>query len=245
MLKLIKYELKGLYKDIIIMVSSIIILNLLLYTRINSWQSGSIIACSSLIGFAAMIIVFIWNIMLFSRDMYQDSGYLLFSIPEKGCIILGAKVLTALIQAVFIGCIAFIFNYITYYTTEKVMLMQISNALHLINIKGAVFVILASIFQYIYLLILIYFCISLSKMAIKSRRFGKLGSFIIFIVISIILAKLLETIVFIFPQCFDLTLLSTDTGILSVNISSVIFSILTFILFFTGCSYILENKIDL
>lgn len=244
MLKLIKYELKGLYKDIIIMVSSIVILNLLLYTRINSWQSDSIMACSSLVSFAAMIIVFIWNIMLFSRDMYQDSGYLLFSIPKRGYVILGSKLLTALIQGIFIAFISLIFNYITFYITKKIMLMQLLSMFHLINIKGFILTTLAPIFQYAYVLILIYFCISLSKMAIKNRKFGKLGSFILFIVISIILAKLLETIIFIFPQSFNLALISNAVTV-PVNISSIVFNILTFILFFAGCSYILENKIDL
>lgn len=42
MFKLAKYDLKGCFKDFIIMVSTIIILNLALLTRINVWSSDAI-----------------------------------------------------------------------------------------------------------------------------------------------------------------------------------------------------------
>lgn len=245
MLKLIKYELKGLYKDIIIMTVSIIIINLLMYTRFNSWGGGPIIACSSLVSFAAMIVVFIWNIKLFSKDIYQDSSYLLFSIPQKGYTILTSKLLTALLQSIFIGLLSLVFNYLTFYLASKTEATQLLEMIHLININGSLFTIFAAAFQYIYLFTLIYFCISFSKMAVRNKKLGKLGSFILFIIISVILAKCLEIIMFIFPQNFSIPLMASAGINVPVNISSIVFNIITFILFFITTSYILENKIDL
>lgn len=72
MFKLLKYDLKGYFKDFIIMACSIIILNLALLTRINVWSSDAIFSLSMLIGFVASIIVVVWNVTVFSRDLYGD-----------------------------------------------------------------------------------------------------------------------------------------------------------------------------
>ncbi len=246
MFNLIKYELKAYYKDLIIMVAAICIVSMLLYTRFGVWQHDAIVGVSFLISFAAMIAVLISNITLFSRDMYSNSGYLLFTLPKTGYSILASKVLTALIQGLIVGSVAIIFNYITI-SLSPAWSLNLLQALTLIKAKTIVLSIVSSIFQYAYFLVLVYFSISLSKIAIRKKKLGKLSGFVIFIIISLILGKLTTMLMTVFPQEFNISLFTNSNQWIAfpINIAALIFSIVTFIMLFLGTSYIIENKIDL
>lgn len=254
MLNLIKYELKGNIKDFIIAFGIILLLNLLLLTRVNTWESGAIFASSYMITFGAMIVVFIWNIKLFSKDMYSDSGYLLFTLPQRGYSILGSKVLTALIQTILTSIFALAFNFIVFTQVTKEWKEILSKVKDFINANFIVFGIGSGILQIAYLLLIIYFSISLSKVAIKNKKFGKLSAFIIFIVFSLIAGKISSLLVKAFPQSFKIDMLSLKMQSiaispyqhqLSINVSYVIFNAIIFIGLFLITSYILENKVDL
>ncbi len=248
MFNLIKYELKGYYKDFIIMIGAIAALNILLFTRINTWPQEAVIFCSFLISFAAAVVVFIWNIRLFSRDLYEDSGYLLFSLPQPGYSILGSKLITSIVQGLIVGAVAFIFNYISFHATGK---FNIEFGLIMRNISPKFITesIVSSLFEYVYLLTTIYFSIALSKVAIKKKKVGKLGGFIIFIIVSIILAKITQIIVDIFPQTYNLDILKVQVAAnaastIPINIAAMILNVILFILMFIATAYILENKTD-
>lgn len=250
MFNLIKYELKGYYKDFIIILGAIAALNVLLYTRINTWPEGSVAALSFLITFAAAVVVFIWNIRLFSRDLYEDSGYLLFTLPQSGYSILGAKIITSIVQGLIVGAVALIFNYISFHGIGQ---FNIEFGLIMRNISPKFIAesIVASLFEYIYFLTTIYFSIALSKVAIKKKKVGKLGGFIIFIIVSIIVAKITQIIVDIFPQTFNLNILTAQSQlamygahIIPINIAAMILNVILFVLMFIATAYIIENKID-
>lgn len=250
MFNLVKYELKGYFKDFIIIIGIIALLNILLYTRIHSWPEGVIATLSFLISFGALIIVLIWNIKLFSRDMYEDSGYLLFTLPQTGYSVLGSKLITAIIQGLIVGAVALAFNFIALQSIDEVRsnLGLIANN---INPKLTVLSIASSLLNYIFFLTTVYFSIALSKIAIKKRRLGKLGGFVIFVIVSLVVAKITSVIGKIFPKNFSLNILSAQSQFglygsneLSVNIAVTIFSIILFILMFIATSYIIENKID-
>lgn len=250
MFNLIKYELKGYYKDFIIILGAIAILNLLLFTRTNIWPKEGIYALSLLITFAAMVVVFIWNIRVFGRDMYEDSGYLIFTLPEKGYSILGGKLLTSIIQMVIVGIVALLFNYINFQNIPN-WKSDFYNIVSNINVKLIVFGIFTAIVQYIYFLTTIYFSISLSKVAIKKKKMGKMGAFIIFVILSIVIGKISEILIKAFPQTFDINIFSAQTQltlygphVIPINISVVIFDIILFIVMFIAASYIMENKLD-
>lgn len=248
MFNLIKYELKGYYKDFIIMIGAIAALNILLFTRINTWPQEAVILCSFLISFAAAVVVFIWNIRLFSRDLYEDSGYLLFSLPQSGYSILGSKLITSIVQGLIVGAVAFIFNYISIQGHSG---FNINFGLIMRNISPKFITesIVSSLFEYVYLLTTIYFSIALSKVAIKKKKVGKLGGFIIFIIVSIIVAKITQIIIDIFPQTYNLDILKVQAmanaaSAIPINIAAMILNVILFILMFIVTAYIIENKID-
>ncbi len=253
MFNLVKYELKGHVKELTIIISSVILLSLLLYTRINVWEQGAVFVCSVMISFAAMVLVFIWNIMLFSRDMYEESGYLLFTLPKKGYSILGGKLLTALCQVILVGIVVGLFNFITFTQTVPDWKNVISEITKVISYKFVAFSVLTSVFQYVSLLVLIYFSISLSKVAIKKKKLGKLSAFVIFVVSSLIIGKTADALTTVFPQTFSISMVSNTMQsvmnnaheVIPVNISLLVFDIVLCVAIFIVTSYILEKKIDL
>ncbi|AKN30746.1 membrane protein [Clostridium carboxidivorans P7] len=254
MLNLIKYELKGYAKELIISLGIIIVLNLLLLTRIKAWSNEGIVSLSCMITFAILIVVFVWNIALFSKDMYKDSGYLLFTLPESGYSILGAKLLTALIQNVIVGLTAILFNFIIFTQVANDWKEILSKVSGYLNPGFVILIIVSAVVYIVYLLTIIYFSISLSRVAIRNRKLGKLSAFAIFVVLSIIIGQLLRITSKIFPETFNVNIVSSKLqnvmvmyqmhGI-DINIASLIFEVIILIVLFIITSYILENKIDL
>jgi hypothetical protein len=254
MFNLIKYELKGYYKDFIIVIGIIALISLFLISRINTWEIQAIAVASFMLSFAAAIVVFIWNIKMFSRDMYEDTGYLLCTLPQHGYSILASKLISALIQALVVGAVTMLFNYIILINTHKVdinLSIMITDIIRNVNPSFVVFMVLASFLEYFYFLLVIYFSIALSKVAIKKKKMGKMSSFIIFIIISIVFGKITQFLVTIFPKNINLSMLSSKSQLfiqgaqlMPINIAVTIFNIVIFILMFLVTSYIIENKLD-
>lgn len=252
MFKLIKYELKGYYKDFAILLGIVAFLNLLLFTRINSWSVEALIGISIMVSFAALVAVFMWNINLFSRDLYQDSGYLMYTLPQKGYSILGSKVLTALIQNIIVGFVALTFNFIMVTLTISNWSQRLSEVLSYTTPGFIALCIISVLIGGIYFLSTIYFSIALGKVALKKKKLGKFGSFIIFVVISMITGKITDLAANIFPQILSVNMASarvqaTMSGIpvVPINIAVLVVSALLFTGLFLGTSYLIENKIDL
>jgi ABC-2 type transport system permease protein len=128
------------------------------------------------------------------------------------------------------------------------------------NIKFSVM--LYSIIQYIwssvFSLTLIYFCMVIGKVALKGKKLGKVGSFIIFIALTALLSWLTFKIETLFPQTITLgTSLITDNfksansnfsisgGVVNINIAGTISEIIAFAGFFISTVYVIDNKLDL
>ena len=80
---------------------------------------------------------------------------------------------------------------------------------------------------------------------------GKLGSFIIFVIISVVFGKITQLLMNAFPKDMTFNLFQAKSeffmnGLNAVhfNIASTIFNIIVFILMFLATSYIIENKLD-
>ncbi|MDW8801698.1 hypothetical protein P8V03_11130 [Clostridium sp. A1-XYC3] len=255
MFNLVKYELKGYYKDFIIILSAITLANLFLFT-VAQWPPQGKFFFSTLITFAAMIVVFVWNIKLFSRDMYEDSGYLLFTLPQSGYSILGAKLVTTIIQVAIVGLVAGVFNliHLRNIVNFKELFSSLPNLMNNVNIGFLIFLAIISILEYVYFLLSIYFSISLSKVAIKNKKMGKLGGFVIFIVLSLVVGKITQLLTVTFPEVFNINILTAQgelnlgvgLGIMvvPVNIAAAAFNILFFMVMYIATAFILEKKVD-
>jgi len=254
MFNLIKYEIKGYYKDFIIAIGIIALISLFLITRVNVWQPQSIMAFSFMVSFAAAVVVFIWNIKIFSRDMYENTGYLLCTLPQHGYSVLASKLISAFIQSLVVGAVTLLFNYIVLKSVSKTDIsfsIMITDIMKNVNPRFIIFMVLTSLLDYFYFLIVIYFSITLSKVAIKKKKLGKMSSFIIFIIISIAFGKTTQFLAEIFPKNINLDILSSKSHlfmqgvqVMPINIAVTIFNTVVFILMFLATSYIIENKLD-
>ncbi|MBA5850277.1 hypothetical protein H2684_02965 [Clostridium sp. cel8] len=259
MLKLVKYELKGYYKDFLIMTCAIILLNLFLCFKINDWTNESIMIANMMISFAAYVIVFVWNIKVFSRDIYEDSGYLMFTLPKRGYEILGSKIITCFIQFIMVFAVSSIITVLwaELLNVTSGLVLQVRNTIDFISkyssVKFMIFGLLSVIVIYTSYLLTGYLAITLSKVAIKNKKFGKIGSFIIFIILVIAQGKIDKVFQDIFPQTFNINVVSSGVNSvfinsnanLHINISSAVLSVTILIIMFYAVAYLLENKLDL
>ncbi|EJO5347437.1 ABC transporter permease [Clostridium botulinum] len=250
--KLIKYNLKCYYKEILILLGVIVLLNLGLFYKINKWGPQIPLILSVIILCFASLVVLIWNINMFSKDLYSDTSYLIFTLPVRGRSILASKLITSVIQLILVNIVAAICIYIN--LNKALPNIDISPY---INFKNGTMAIIVCIFQYVSLLLTIYVSIALSRVAIKKRKLGKLGTFGIFVGICIIVGKLSIWLTKIFPKTMKLSMVpstaisNTNTSInvslnfINVNIANTIFDVVFAVVLFILTSYLLQEKVEI
>lgn len=252
MFKLIKYELRATFLTIIGICITIIIANLFLMTKKGSWGIETIIGLSLCLAIGALIVIFISSLKIMSKYLYEDSGYLLFTLPQSGASIITSRLITAFIQTSIVAFVVILMLYLNSADNIDVSFLK--------DLKLGVIV--YSIISYIYMiassLTFIYFCMVIGKVALKSKKIGKIGSFIIFIIFSMILGWLSSKLVTILPQTLNISdfsiktnynvldvALSTSSGLLDINIAQTILDFIVFVGFFMGTSYLIDKKLDL
>ncbi|ENK0840337.1 ABC transporter permease [Clostridium botulinum] len=250
--KLIKYNLKCYYKEILILLSLVVLSNLGLFYKINKWPREIIFLLSIMIFSFACLVVLIWNINMFSKDLYSDTSYLIFTLPVKGRSILGAKLITSVIQIILVNIVAGIFIYMNFMNSSLIHQHIVSY----LTFKNISLVTIVGIFEYVSLLLTIYVSIALSRVAIRKKKLGKLGSFGIFVGICIIVGKLSIWLAKIFPQTIQLAIrpsivisntvnsAKASLDFVNVNIASTIFDIVFTVILFIVVSYLLQEKVE-
>ncbi|MBU3112482.1 hypothetical protein [Clostridium lacusfryxellense] len=252
MFKLIKYELRATFLTIIGICATVIIANLLLMTKKGTWELA-VPALSIVLFVGAIIVIFISSLKIMSKYLYDDSGYLLFTLPQSGVSIIGSRLITALIQTTIVVLVSFLMFYFN-------VADDISLEFFFKNLKMNL--ILYGIFNYIcmifYSLTIIYFCMVIGKVALKGKKIGKIGSFIIFIILSMVIGWISVKITTLFPQNLDLSnftinktaiLINSDFtasgGNFNINIAQTILDIIIFAGLFIGSSKLIDKKLDL
>ncbi|MCB2307941.1 hypothetical protein LGL08_17515 [Clostridium estertheticum] len=251
MFKLVKYELRANFLTIVGICITVIVASLLLMTQKGTWSSTTIIALSGCLIIGSVIVIFIASLKIMSKYLHNDSGYLLFTLPQSGKSIITSRLITALIQISIIVGVSFLMSYLT--LTDKIDFSFLE------NIKPGL--ILYSIINYvwgiIYFLTIIYFCMVIGKIALKGKKLGKIGSFVIFIILSIVISWLSTKITNLLPQNLNLSDFSINTAnaldfgttasesAFNINIAAAIFDIIVFIGLFMGTSYLIDKKLDL
>ncbi|MBU3090509.1 hypothetical protein KPL35_00175 [Clostridium sp. CF011] len=252
MFKLIKYELRSTFLTIIGVCISVIIANLFLMTKKDTWDGNTVMGLSICLIIGAIIVIFISSLKIMSKYLHGDSGYLLFTLPQSGVSIMASRLITALIQ---ISIVAFVSILMFYLTIPEEMDLNF-----LKDIKSGL--ILFSIIQYIwrivYSLTVIYFCMLIGKVALKGKKLGKIGSFINFIILTVAIGWLSTKITTQFPQTINLSNFSINTtnnilnsdftvsgGAFNINIAGAIFQVITFVGLFITSTYLIDKKLDL
>lgn len=282
MKKFMKYEIKGTYKfilgllAIIILASSIIQFNIL--NQVNNMGSDQssllafLVLLSVLVLFGAFIVLLFYLINSFRKELYEDRGYLTFTLPLTGNQIVGSKMIIAIMWSGVVGFVTVAYNAILYLIlfSNEYMNEIASGILAEININFFV-ALFISLVSSIVTILIIYFSISLSKVSIKNKKIGGFW-FILFLIISGAANYITNLLGNILPYYLNLETLKIATignvqealnvGMLQfsfgmnnsafsavfpgyLNIPSFIGQILFGVLFFIGTGYLLEKRIEL
>jgi len=252
MFKLIKYELRATFLTIIGICISVIIASLLLMTRKGSWNTDIITGLSICLTIGAMIVIFISSLKIMSKYLFGDSGYLLFTLPQSGMSILTSRIITAFIQISIITFVSLLMCNLT--VAGSIDFSLLKN----FKISELSYFIISYIWMIVYSLTFIYFCMIIGKVALKGKKLGKIGSFIIFIILSVAIGWISTKITTLLPQTLNLNDFSIITkytltnsnfavsgGVLNINIASTIFDIFIFVGLFMTNSYLIDKKLDL
>jgi ABC-2 type transport system permease protein len=255
--KLIKNELKGNYKFFLIVFATIIGACLGVLTRVGIWQPPAIFLLIFFINVSGFFVILLYQIKSFSDELYEDRGYLTFTLPVRGSSIVGAKLIIALIYLTLFFIIAGILGFQGYNVMvkllapyEKEQVYQIMN--QIINIKMILFVFIAQILGCASFLLQVYFSVTVSKMTLKGKKVGKFIGFIIFVVLVACLTWLDFQVSKVFPQMISwdfyntsLQFLPNDLHMIHMNIAETVLNLVVFVVLFYATSYFIEKKIDL
>ncbi len=272
--KLMKYEIKGTYKVILGILAIVLIATTILYTYVARQEASIVAGLASMIIFGTFLSAFFYIVGSFRKELYEDRGYLTFSLPLTGNQILGAKLIVALLWFLVIGAVTFIYNSImvlSLATREtgigvSELLEELRIAFSYVDGKAAFVVILTFLIVGITTLILIYFSMTLGRVTLRNKKIGGLW-FVIFLVLSGLIAyfqiKIAETL----PVYLDLSnwkiitsrvmdyysefhvgngeMLFSIDGSGYLNITGNLFRIIMGTILFLGTGHLIENKIDL
>lgn len=280
MLKLLKYELMGTRKfmlgTILFALGASTGLQLSLKNRIDevinqgrlgnetftSWALGILILM--LIG--AYIASLVYIISSFRKELYEDRGYLTFSLPITGTQLLGSKLIVSLLWVSIISFGVFLYNIgltSILFSDQLVDFKQLLNAF--INVEGigniAIFLLVSSLVGSLLILLLIYFSITVSKISLKGKTIGSLWV-VLFFILNYIYNFIYDKLTEIFPVYLDIQSFkiigerelfirnaTSPYGMMdltgSLPIVASTFSILLIVLVFMLTGYLLDKKVEL
>lgn len=269
MLTYMKYEIKGTYKFILGILALVFVLIAGLYGSMDQAREGSM--GGALFTFLAMMILFgtaltafLYIVGSFRKELYEDRGYLTFTLPLTGNAIIGSKLIVACGWFIVLGVSIALYNLLMVATLSpaEVNLFELfSMVFELFTITDIIAMVFIGILNGVNMLILIYFSMALSRVTFRNKRIGGLW-FVIFLILSGILAFVQTQLSILFPYYLDMSTFSIETmeaaanqitfghagsdvqGVVT-NFASTIFQIITTIALFLGTGYLIEKKIDL
>lgn len=277
MRKFIKYEIKGNYKfilgilAIVIIASSIIqgaILNEVNRLDESSSISPFLFIIAILVIFGAFLVAFIHIVGSFKKELYEDRGYLTFTLPLTGNQILGAKLIVAFIWYIVLGLVTVLYNLSLATILFKIDWGEFLQLSHQLNMEGYLTLvskiigisIIGGIISIIFTLTMIYFSMALGKVSFRNTKIGGLW-FIIFLIAYSLVNLLIGKIANAIPLYLNLDTLRLSNmemrmpmvmshdgiygAIANLNITILILTVLASAVAFISTSYLIEKRIDL
>lgn len=286
MAKFMKYEIKGNYKFIlgilavIILASSVIQGSLLNATKkeVIGENVSDYIMLLSVIGmlviFGAFLLAFINIVGSFRKELYDDRGYLTFTLPLTGNQIVGSKLIVALLWFTILGIVTLLYNMILAtlifdiewrYLIDQINMMIGEGYLGPI-IRGVAVLTLITTIASIMSLLFIYLSMAIGKVSFKNRKISGLW-FVIYLIIFGFSAFIIEQIgdaaslyinlsdfsiannggIGMIPEYYSITsgFVLGYNSFAYINLTSIILEILFSIGAFVATGYLIEKKIDL
>lgn len=264
MLKFMKYEIKGSFKYMAVVLITMTLLSTFVFLTADIDNVPRTILLSSLGLFGGSIAILIHFVGSFSKEVYDDRGYLTLTLPISGTSIVLSKLFVTLLWYGLYSVVQFIFAYLI--LNKYVDILEQPVIVTILNVgkdfmksPEMMIMLLLIVLEMIVFIMTVYFSIAISKAALGTKKVGKLVAFILFIVINtgfsflnVFIERVLPFGIDFTPEGFtersmmmnDVTM-SASANSLTINIPSLIFNIVIFILFLFTTGYLLERKIDL
>lgn len=286
MLKFIKYEIKGNYRFILGILALVLIASSIIqavifrdvrsgdFTFSGGLFEGMISLVSILVLFGAALVAFINIVGSFKKELYEDRGYLTFTLPLSGHQILGAKLIVAFLWYTILNVVTGLYNLILATTIFKIEWSTLIDLLGryggegIVTILYRVFILsmISGIIMILYTLIFIYFSMTIGKISFRNVKIGGLW-FIIFLVTfslsNVVIGKLGNAFP-IYLNMESLRLSNLDLGMtnpvyygsmsfflkdmgnyININLIPDFLNIVFGCLVFLATGYLLDRKIDL
>mgnify|MGYP001566298590 CR=1 FL=1 len=245
LLRLLKYEIKSSYGRFIVAFSVYIIIAAVLMTFFREYET--VTTAALIFGMVALtVITFLTIFTRYNRNLYGNEGYLMFTLPIDGKVILASKLISAFIWTVTLAIIivpSIIVLNLNY--SESNIIKDTYNYFEINKAYTILFGIeyLINIFRSV---LVIYFSISISKLHIW-KKFSVLAGFGTYFVIEVV--SYIPT--FVFKNVSEAAKTTAEFSVLvknySINYISVrcLFDLLIFIVLFFLTAYLLDNKTSL
>ena len=209
----IKYEIKGSYKFILGVLALVLILTTGIYMYANNTDGGSafggtLIGLSTLVIFGTLLTTFLYIVGSFRKELYEDRGYLTFTLPLTGHEILGGKLIVATMWFVLLGVVIIGYNIIMTMNLDIVkqsldgIEMTVGILPDFFSKEMIISLILAALGG-ISTLILIYLAMALGRVTLRNKKIGGFW-FIIFLVLSALVGYGQAKIIGAMPHYLDL-----------------------------------------
>ncbi len=252
MFKLMKYEIKGRYKTTLGICLGILLVNAYVFIKTYSLPADQAYTAVIPVAFILIISSFVLSLIrgekMYQRDLYGDTGYLMFTIPQKGVSIIGSKVLLSFIEFILFEALSVLSSLIIISRLpESELVMNLFNKYLALATKLT----FSFMSVYLFALVLIFFSHSISKAALNKNKYSKPASALVFILLAYTIQKAYDFIALKMPYTINIVGAPVDQNFgnfsisIDLNIACTIFMVLIFIGIFMGASYLLEKKVDL
>lgn len=255
MFKLMKYELQGRYKYYIAALIGMFFMFFYINMKSTPKDFAIPLAFSLLTIYLIYIVLVISGIILYAKDVFGNSGYLIFTIPKSGKTILGAKLIVAIAEFLIFLLTFVLLSYLNLsinYPVEKInnFIVEYKNTLITAFILATL--------SFIFLLLLAYFSITLTKTIFYSNKYAIWISFVLMWLIYFIVNKFITLISKLLPYAihiggnsiisknvdsnFDIV---TSITTLDLNVAALSFETFILLILFIVTSYLIETKMNL
>ena len=247
MLTLLKYEIYRRWRWLMLRYAALIIIGAVLLNRVSSpaYQYefiGESIGKFALTSLAIFIIIIIEGINMLKEDLFEECGYLTFTIPKKGRTILASKLVLLLLQLSLWAVISVGFGSIFFSKLPYHEMVQIETQIDFYFFPTVLFI-LTAFFNFV---LMIHFSLTLTRTLLVNRRYSGLLSIGIFFFLVYLIEK-----VYYGPFLNQIRYISIHSGIetkinfLSGDYTAVFLNLILIVIFFTATAYLLEKKINI
>lgn len=247
MLTLFKYEIYRRWKWIVIRYAALIIISIILLNRVSSFGfqykfMGESIGKFALTSIIIFIIIIVEGINMLKEDLFEECGYLTFTIPKKGRTILASKLILLFLQLVLWIVITIGLGSIFFSKLPHQEIAQIKSQINFSFFPTILFL-LTAFFNFV---LMIHFSLTLTKTLLVNKRYSGLLSIGIFLLLAYLIEK-----IYYGPFLNQIKHISIEIGsrsnidLLSGGLTTVFLNIILIVIFFTATSYLLENKINI